>query len=538
MAESLFTHKAPGSAKGKDSISRVNALLSNAPEALPILRQSCLNILNLTAAENSSASDIGKVIMRDQALTAKIIRLANSPAYFTRSQVKTPTQAVTIIGFEVVRSITVAADLLERAEERGENTSDLKQLLAKALLSATQALELGTRIQYPEPGSLFTSAMLYSLGDLVLAYHLPDIYQQFDHIRRTAPAQIPEMERTLLGRSLHSLSAEIAKQWHLSDSLVHLMETQGNLTGKPLNSTTEQFKGLVWSANQLSHCLLDHDTIAQTNRLNTVLTNMSTAFRLSQGTIEHLTVQAYQKASHICQTVKIEREYFLPKVNPTTFSQIPPPHHIFAMLLNPGNSEVKLEPPRLPHEPETKPKSSPTILSRDAYQSPWEFLQIFTLKAETISNPNTILKMGLEGLYRSRAFERVVLTMLTATEDRLETRLSFGQKIKDLQGVFNCSRKDSCFLNAILLKSEPMKLESLEHNEKQHHSFSEFLEHWGTEPCVFGPLWAKNRGVGIVIADRGISRKEIEESDYAFFSMVLSQINANLSRLATKRNVS
>ena len=146
--------------------------------------------------------------------------------------------------------------------------------------------------------------------------------------------------------------------------------------------------------------------------------------------------------------------------------------------------------------------------------------------------------MGLEGLYRSKIFERVVLTMLTSTEDRLETRLSYGKKIKDLQGVFNCARKDPCFLNAILLKSKPMKLESLEHDGKQHPSFSEFLEHWGAEPCLFGPLWAKNRGVGIVIADRGISRKEIEESDYAFFSMVLSQINANLSRLATKRNLS
>jgi HD-like signal output (HDOD) protein len=492
----------------------------------------------LTAAENSSASDIGRVIMRDQALTAKIIRLANSPAYFTRTQVKTPTQAVTIIGFEVVRSITVAADLLERAEERGEKTSDLKQLLAKALLSASQALELGTRIQYPEPGSLFTCAMLYSLGDLVLAYHLPDIYQQFDQVRRTAPEQIPEMERMLLGRSIHSLSAEIAKQWHLSDTLVQLLENQSDLRGSPLGTTQEQFKGLVCSANQLSHCLLDYPTIAQTATIETVLTRMSTAFRLPKGTIEKLTVQAFQKASHICQTVKIEEEYFLPKVNTATLFQSPPPHPIFAIFLNPENPEIDLTPPQLPHEPDINLKSSPTTLSQDAYQSPWEFLQAFTLKALTLSNPNTIVKMGLEGLYRSRTFERVVLTMLSSTEDRLETRLSYGEKIKDLHGVFNCSRKDPCFLNAILLKSEPMKLESLEHEWKQHHSFSEFLKHWGTEPCLFGPLWAKNREVGIVIADGGLSGKEIEESDYAFFSMVLSQINANLSRLANKRIVS
>ena len=86
--------------------SQLEGLLNTSLEGLPILRQSCLRILDLTADDGSSANDIGQAIMHDQSLTAKIIKFANSPAYHTRSVVTTPTQAVTIIGFDVVRSIS------------------------------------------------------------------------------------------------------------------------------------------------------------------------------------------------------------------------------------------------------------------------------------------------------------------------------------------------------------------------------------------------------------------------------------------------
>jgi HD-like signal output (HDOD) protein len=142
----------------------LKSLLEDAPETLPILRQSCIQVLNLTEDSRSSAGDIGDVIMRDQALMANIIKIANSAAYHTRIPVRTPTHAVAIIGFDVIRAMAVASQLIEQADAFGAKTTCLKHLLARALVAGTQAQEMGKAMQYKETGFLFTNAMLYSFN--------------------------------------------------------------------------------------------------------------------------------------------------------------------------------------------------------------------------------------------------------------------------------------------------------------------------------------------------------------------------------------
>jgi HD-like signal output (HDOD) protein len=106
----------------------LESLLADAPESLPILRQSCIQVLNLTQDKRSSASDIGDIIKRDQGMMANIIKIANSPAYYTRVAAKTPTHAVALIGFDVIQAMVVVAQLIEQANTFGANSSCLKHL--------------------------------------------------------------------------------------------------------------------------------------------------------------------------------------------------------------------------------------------------------------------------------------------------------------------------------------------------------------------------------------------------------------------------
>ena len=149
--------------------------------------------------------------MRDQAMMANVIKIANSPVYHTRTPVKTPTYAVALIGFDVIRAMVVSAQLIEQADTFGANTANLKHLLARALVAGTQAQELGKAIQYGDAGSLFTNAMLYSLGDLILALCRSDAAEQLEAIRHENPDNIPKAELALLGRPLPVIAAGMAK---------------------------------------------------------------------------------------------------------------------------------------------------------------------------------------------------------------------------------------------------------------------------------------------------------------------------------------
>ncbi len=93
--------------------------------------------------------------------------------------------------------------------------------------------------------------------------------------------------------------------------------------------------------------------------------------------------------------------------------------------------------------------------------------------------------------------------------------------------------KDHNFLTASLKGGEPVKVESLRAEMNAGRIPPEFIYQWGEGPCLLGPLSAKSKPVGVIVVDRGITGQPITEADYATFVMVLAQVNANLTRLAS-----
>ncbi|HBP86736.1 MAG TPA: hypothetical protein DD706_03445, partial [Nitrospiraceae bacterium] len=312
----------------------LESLLDEVPETLPILQQSCIQVLNLTQDKRSNASDIGEIIMRDQAMMANIIKIANSPAYHTRSPVKTPTYAVSLIGFDVTRAIVVSAQLIEQADTFGANTAKLKQLLARALVAGTQAQELGKAIHYAgEAGFLFTNAMLYSLGDLILALCRSEAAEELEAIRRENPANVPKAELALLGRPLSSIATIIAKHWNLPDSLVQLLEKKPIWPQARPETDQRIMESIVRAANELSYCLLNPLAAGQGEVLQSLIKQFLPPFGLSIVQLEHTVAKAFSQASEIASAINIDRQHFFPGSGGTdTFLHNQQLHHLTQII--------------------------------------------------------------------------------------------------------------------------------------------------------------------------------------------------------------
>ena len=294
----------------------LESLLEDAPETLPILRQSCIQVLNLTQDKHSSASDIGDIIKRDQALMANIVKIANSPAYFTRIPVKTATHAVALIGFDVIQSMVVAAQLIEHADTFGANISCLKHLLARALVAGAQAQELGKALHYSETGFLFTNAMLYSLGDLILALCRPEAAEQLETLRRTDPTKVQKAELAILGRPLSTIATAMAKHWHLPNTLVQLLEKKPVWPKTRPESDQQIMEGIVRAANELSYCLLNPSGIGQDKVFQMLIQQFLPPFSLSFSKLEQAVTNAFMQASEIASAINIENQHFLPITSP------------------------------------------------------------------------------------------------------------------------------------------------------------------------------------------------------------------------------
>jgi HD-like signal output (HDOD) protein len=505
------------------SHSFLESLLEEAPNTLPILRQSCIQVLNLTQDKRSSASDIGEIIMRDQAMMANVIKIANSPAYHTRTPVKTPTYAVALIGFDVIRAMVVSAQLIEQADTFGANTTNLKHLLARALVAGTQAQELGKAMKYGDGGSLFTNAMLYSLGDLILALCRSDAADQLEAMRRENPDNIPKAELALLGRPLPIIAATMAKHWNLPDSLVQLLEKKPVWPQTRPEADQQIMGSIVRAANELSYCLLNPFAAGQGEVLQSLIKQFLPPFGLSMNQLEHTVAKAFSQASEISSAINIDRRHFLPASGADgTFLHNQHLHRLTQTI-------------RQALQPEgTGPAESAQQESSSLPPSPTSDRPLldFTIQAMNISEPSNLLTFATRTLYASYGFERVWLALVVPGKNKLEAKIGYGPHSETIQDMFHCSLTRGNFWDRLLHQFHPIQYSSLVKEGKAGGMPTGFLQCWGDQPGFAGTLYAPNRPIGFILVDRGSTGHPLTDTDFAAFALVLSQTNANLARLA------
>ena len=517
---------------------RIEELFSKTAEDLPILRQSCQCILDCTDNESSSANDVSEVVMRDQALMTKVIKLANSVIYATMTPVTTAFQAVRIVGFDVIRAIAISAELVEQADERGGNSNELKRLLAQALVSATAAMELGEATRFPKNGNLFTNTMLYTLGDFVLAHYVPDVYHRLDVARQTDPTNVASLEAELLGVPLKVLATMIAKEWGLPENIIKVIQTTPKLNGTTWESQQAKLVGIVYSANELGRCFLSQPSAFNQSTMRKLIEKIPQALAISPRSMKTILVRTFTKVVQFADAVNIERKYFLPNAQ---WAKLPAPNPYQGLMTEiakatnvPKKEEPKISlaainqegdpPPLLSSQPPIEDPESHDVLS---------WLQKFSLQALSTGDANQLLQLAAEGLHTAAQFERVVLILLSPETGMLEPRIGHGPHVRDLFPLFRCPAKGYHLLATACNRYEPMKVENLHAEVEMGRIPSEFLEQWGNTVCLFGPLFAKAKPVGVIVADHGVTQIPITESDYSTFMMVLAQINMNLTRLAT-----
>jgi len=89
----------------KDTLNRIVSMVGDLPAAPAVVSAA----MGMTANLQSNVADISRTLSLDQSLTAKVLKLSNSPHYGRRKEVETLNEAIIVLGLGAVRSLIVAA---------------------------------------------------------------------------------------------------------------------------------------------------------------------------------------------------------------------------------------------------------------------------------------------------------------------------------------------------------------------------------------------------------------------------------------------
>lgn len=181
---------------------------------LPTLPHVVQKLASMIGRPNISAEEIGALIEKDQVLSAKVLRLANSPFYGFPSRIASVAHAVVVLGLSVVKGLTLCATAFDMMKNAGMN-----ELWRHSLGVAITAHILGAKAGMKNPEEVFVGGLLHDIGKVVLYVKWPDVGQQITLATRNTSRSLMETEQALFEVSHADVGGWLATAWHLPTSL-------------------------------------------------------------------------------------------------------------------------------------------------------------------------------------------------------------------------------------------------------------------------------------------------------------------------------
>ena len=229
-----------------------------ASKDLPTLPIIATKLLNLTAKEETTLTDIAKLVSQDMALSSKILRVANSSFYSFPQQISSINQAVSILGINAVRSLVLSFSFLSMRENNRSPLFNFEQFWEHSLIGAAAAKLIMEQKSGTDTEETFLCGLLKNIGRLILASTLPSQYEQV--LQRLAESKNDPnqdecaLEQELLGISHTEIGYEVAKRWGFPESLllpIKYHHAPNNYSGSNLHFS-QNIKA-VYLASQLTN---------------------------------------------------------------------------------------------------------------------------------------------------------------------------------------------------------------------------------------------------------------------------------------------
>lgn len=206
---------------------------------LPAMPAVVSEVLDLTDDPAVSMARLSTLIQRDPALTAKILRVSNSPYYGMRQFVGTLKLALVILGVREVRNIVMGISVFDTLSNDHTRLLLADDLWDHSLAVAGLAKKLGMTMALALQGEDFIGGLLHDVGKMILCSSLGEKYAELYRITKPRPQEIFEYENDELGFNHADAAAALAMRWNLPMALRDALYLHHAMDNRPIDEAKD-----------------------------------------------------------------------------------------------------------------------------------------------------------------------------------------------------------------------------------------------------------------------------------------------------------
>jgi eukaryotic-like serine/threonine-protein kinase len=415
----------------------------------PALSDAVVRIQRVTQSEDASIAGVTDEIVRDVALTNKLLRLVNT-AHFRNAgagTIASVSRAVSLVGLAGIRTMALSLVLLEHMQDKA-HVAHLKEMFLMAMMTGTLCDELTPLAKaHDEP---FLAGMMSQLGHLLTEFYFPEEAALIR--RRVEPSwQRGEWSQAIedravsevLGLSYEQLGVGVTKVWGLPDSLRRaITRPEGAPPARSVDSGADRLRWCVQAAAELAQALMQApaDSAAKTistigdryaRTLNLPKEQFEAAVRSAQSHLQSMSidlgldVKADSKARRL-----LPQDLAVPtgNVNPATIvtPQPPAPPQDATMVMSPGERSGAA-----PSTPAASVDSNARMLALEEGIS-----SVTSALAGDSFKLNDVLRAILQTMHGALGFRCVVFGLRDQKTGVITGRLGLGAAASALSAQF------------------------------------------------------------------------------------------------------
>ena len=260
---------------------------------LPTLPGVAMKILRAMGRDNPDIREISEIISLDAPLSAKVLKMVNSPFYGLSNKITSVHQAMVYLGLNTVKNLALSFSLIKTFEHKNKSSFDYVQFSKDSLVGAIAAKLIAEKTNRQHGENAFFLGLLQNIGLPIMAESMPAQYEEVIMKTKSNAASLHEVESQLLGLNHMEVGEYVTHAWGLPAKLtvpIGVHHIPGRLTSgsDDIESLTKTlhlsslyinlFNGSDPKANyaEIENCIRAYE-------LNSVINNSATVKEITEG---------------------------------------------------------------------------------------------------------------------------------------------------------------------------------------------------------------------------------------------------------------
>ncbi|HEX5804529.1 MAG TPA: HDOD domain-containing protein [Azospira sp.] len=483
----------------------------------PALSESVSAINKITASDRDSVAKLSSSILKDFALTNKILKLVNS-AYFRQAgggSISTVSRAVMVLGFDAVRNIAITVLLFEHLQNKG-NANQLKEEFLRANLAAILAKGVGAKVNKGDSEQAFICAMFHNLGRMLTQYYFPEEGEDIRRQMEQKGVSEAQASHAALGVSFEDLGIGIAQHWGFPPLIVNSMRCLPPGSVRKVTAPEEKLRVLAAFSNELCAVIANSAPEDRQKELRKVTGRFSESVPISQEDMQKTLEKSFEEVAQFASVIHLNlqqtafgrqiRAWGGKRVETAAEAAAKPGAagaaaaadsvSSSAGLADTLSSAALVETAHFP-DPDADPDDAANVEA------------ILTAGIRDISNSlvedfslNDVLRIILETMFRAKGFRRVILCIKDARANTMQGRFGFGPEATEIARKF----KFSLAFTPDIFHAAVSKGVDILISDVNDPKIADRVPEWyrkgvGAGTFVLFPLTIKNNPVAMIYAD-------------------------------------